>query len=167
MELNYRMDAQIDEDNLDVEVLQQPHLGLAYRKNLATMADKVRRLEEKLKVKRSQLIFEANEKPEEVLGAGIKPTLQVVEAYYRKDKKYRKLKKEWLDAVFDKEIAEGAKDEIAVSKKKSLELMVELFGKGYFVGPNVPHNLHEEVAKRKERSKNMNEGINLKFERKK
>jgi len=161
--LNYEKDVQIDETALDVEWLEQAPLALKYALYAARCNSEVRRLTELKKIIKSELIIEATANPKEVIGKD-KPTVADVEAFYTCHERYRKITEELLKAQEEAEFAETAKNEICFTRKKALEMLVELHGQQYFAGPQVPRNLTEEREKRR---KQADAGVALKMKRKK
>jgi hypothetical protein len=142
-ELNYEEDVKIDQDALDVEWLGQASLGLKYGRNVAHWHHVVARLEEEKKTMRSELIMEANKHPEKCCGKE-KPNAADIEAYYRSSENYQGVVSKLLDAQYEAEYAEVAKNEICYSRKSALENLVKLHGQMYFAGPKVPRNLSKE-----------------------
>lgn len=140
MELNYQKDVRIDESALDLEWLDQAELAVKYGIEWAALKKKVAILEEKVKVTRSQLINKAIEDPKTHLGLD-KTTVQAIEAFYRTDKKHKKLKQKLIEAQEELDLAEIAKNEIAFTRKSALENMTKLYIADYFAGPNVPRDL--------------------------
>lgn len=150
-ELNYEKDIDIDESALDVEWLEQGALALKYSRYAAQCANEVRRLEEVKKTIRSELILEANENPKELIGKD-KPNASDIEAYYRSHERYQKIVRQLLKAQEEAEFAEAAKNEICFTRKKALEMLVQLHGQQYFAGPRIPRNLTEERERRQKRA---------------
>lgn len=140
--LDYKNDVKIDPTSLELEWLDQAELAVDYGKEWSVIKKKVALLDEKIKVLRSKLIREAWEFPERCLKQP-KGSIQTVEAYYRNDKKHKKLKQEWIEAQEELDLVEVAKNEIAFTRKSALENMVKLYVANYFAGPTVPRNLME------------------------
>jgi len=143
IDLDFDRDSDIDEQALDVEWLEQTRLAVKYAKNSAYWNDKVRRLEERKKIIRSQIIIRANKSPSKTLGKD-KPTASDFEAYYRSQPEYIEAVDALNDAMEEAEYAEIAKNEICYTKKKALENLVILHGQQYFAGPSVPRDLSQE-----------------------
>lgn len=113
-----RADLALDRDNLPEEIVKQASAFFYYAEKKALANSAVRRLEEQIKVMRSQLTQRAFQKGEKVLGAGVKPTAVTVEAYYRSQPEYIALKAE-LDAALTKsELYDGAV--FAMHQKKAM-----------------------------------------------
>lgn len=159
--MNYEEDVQIDETALDVEWLEHGALALRYARHAAQCAAEVRRLEEVKKTIRSELILEVNANPEELIGKK-SPNAGDIEAYYRSHPRYQKAVEKVLAAQEEAEFAEVAKNEICFTRKKALEMLVQLHGQQYFAGPRIPRDLAEE---REIRQKKMNAGIARKMQR--
>ena len=150
--MNYEQDMKIDEAALDVECVNQARLALKYGRHWAECRQELQLAEENIKLVRSELIKEANEDPEGYLGAGIKPTAPVVEAYYRNHKRHKAAKKEWVDAQYEANVAEIAYKALTYDKKMALESLIKLHGQNYFAGPDVPRDLTQEMEIKNTRS---------------
>jgi hypothetical protein len=157
-ELNYEEDIKIDEKALDVEWIEQSALGLRYGRNLANWHRKVALADERKKTKRSELIIEANKNPEKCCNKK-SPNAADIEAYYRNHEEYKEAVKELIDAQYEAEYAEIAKNEICYTRKVALENLVRLHGQMYFAGPSMPRNLTEEWNKKQREA---NERIKIK-----
>lgn len=165
--MNYEKDIQIDENALDVELLNQSELAMQYGKHWADCYRNLQQAEENIKLVRSELIELANADPEEHLGAGVKPTKDNIESFYRNHEEHVKAKNEWIQAQYELNIADIAKKEISVTRKAMLLGLIELHGMNYFAGPITPRDLSFEAAnKRKERQKSSDSKISSKLKRK-
>lgn len=142
--MNYEEDIRIDETALDVEWLEQASLAMRYGKHWARCKMALTLAEEKIKVVRAELIKLANEDPDKYLGEGTKATAPNIEAFYRMHKRHKEAKQEWIDAQFELNIAEIAKNEISFTRKAALENLVVLHGQQYFAGPRIPRDLSEQ-----------------------
>ena len=147
--MNYEEDMYIDETALDIEILEQATLALKYGRYWAECRERVTRAEENIKVVRSELIKLANQDPDKYLGDGIKPTGPNIEAFYRSHPDHKEAKEEWIEAQFELDMAEVAKNEISFTRKAALENLVRLHGQQYFAGPSTPHDLSELREERK------------------
>ncbi len=163
--MDYEKDITIDENALDTEWLDQASLALKYAKHLTQLKARVARLEEKKKTKRSELILEVNENPIELMNKKT-PNAGDIEAYYRTNEEYKEIIKELLLVHEEAEFAELAFQEIAWTRKKSLEYLVILHGQQYFAGPKVPRDLSKEWEQR-EQQKRSDEGVGKKMKRRK
>jgi hypothetical protein len=167
--IDYKRDVKIDFDNLDLEWVDQAELARKYAEHLKGLKGEVRRLEEKKKTVRSELIDKINRDPDKYTGKE-RPNAADIEAAYRVDKEYKEVVEELLDAQEEAEYGEWVYNEISFTKKKSLEQLVQLYISQYFAGPSIPRNIREEYAKRKEeregKQRNVNEGIGQKLKRK-
>ncbi len=141
-EYDYKEDVNINPGELDVEWLKQATLYAKYSQLAPDANDRVRKLEQKLKVIRSQLILEASEKGEEILGKGVKPTGQPIEAYYRTHEKHIEAKKELFEAMYEAEMINNALFSLQ-QKKTALENLTKLVLSGYFAAPSIPRELGE------------------------
>lgn len=163
--MDYEKDLKIDENALDIEWLEQASLAMRWAKNYAVCRRRLTEAEEKIKIVRAELIKKVNRNPDKYLGEGVKPTAPVVEAYYRLHSKHIEAKEEWVEAQFELNIAEAAKNEISFTRKAALENLVILHGQQYFAGPKMPRNLNDEVQKRKERQEKANKRVSKKMKR--
>lgn len=162
--MDYEKEMEIDESALEQEWLDQTTLATKYGRNWAVCRQELTLAEENIKLVRSELIKEASEDPDHYLGADVKPTAPVVEAYYRNHTRHKEAKKDWVDAQFEANVAEIAYKEISYTRKAALENLVKLFMADYFAGPSTPKDITEE---REERRKRHNKGIGKGMKRKK
>ena len=155
MAMNYLEIKKIDETALDVEWLRQNAIAIKFGKHFAWCKKLEMQAEENVKIIKAQLIQKANNAPDRHLGVGIKPTGPNVEAFYRNHPDHKKAKQEWIDAVYEREMAEIAKWEASNGRKTILENLVRLHGQQYFAGPSVPRDLSKEwEAKEKQMAAN-------------
>lgn len=152
--MHYEKDMRIDEESLELEWLDQANLAFKYGSHWAECKRQLALAEENIKLVRSELINEVNENPDSCLGAGIKPTAPVVEAYYRNHERHIRAKQTWIDLQFETDIAEVAKWEISNTRKAALENLVRLHGQQYFAGPSVPRDITWERKQKGERANN-------------
>jgi hypothetical protein len=147
MERNYEKDCRIQEDALDVEFLEQPYLAIQYGRHWAHCQKLVNLAKENLEFIQAELTNKIAASPENYLG-DVKPTVQTIEATVKTNKKYTEAKLKYIEAQYELNIAEIAKNEISYTRKTSLENLVKLFSLNYFAGPNVPRNISEQAEKR-------------------
>ena len=141
--MDYKQDLKINPDQLDVEWLEQPLLFHKYSAKSAEANQFVRKCEERVKMTRSQLILEASQGGEEVIGTGIKPTAANIEAYFRGHSDHIKAKQVLHEAEHEAEMLNSAV--FAFHQRKSaLENLTKLHGQNYFAGPTIPRDLSEE-----------------------
>ena len=159
MDLDYEEDVEIDPDALDVEWLEQSSLAIKYAKYALHLQRKVKLLEEKKKTVKAELIREANEDPQKCCNKA-KPNAADIEAYYRTSERYKQIVKKLIDAQFEADIADVAKNEVCFTRKAALENLVLLYGQQYFAGPKVPRNIGAEWENRK-RDKQINKRIGM------
>lgn len=154
--IEYEEDLRIDADALDVEWLEQSERFAKYSR-LAAQADReAKKLSERMKTIRSELILQANKEPDTTLGVGIKATDAKVEAFYRTNKDYIKAKEELHDAEYIRDIMQNAV--MAFHQRKvALENLVRLQALNYFSVPSEPRNLSEEAKKRMDMARNKKE----------
>jgi len=164
--MDYEKDMKIDETALDVEWFEQAPLALRYGKYWARARRNLTIAEEKIKVVRAELIKLANLNPDKYLGKDVKPTGPNVEAFYRNHSRHKAAKDEWIEAQYNLNMIEVAKNEISFTRKAALENLVKLHGQGYFAGPKMPRNLTEEMQKRdKEVNKRIGSKLSHKMKR--
>jgi hypothetical protein len=156
MELNYENDIRIDENSLDIEWLEQANLAMEYGKNYARCRRVLTKASEKVKIVRAACIKEANENPGECCGKS-KPNAADIEAYYRSQDSHKEAKKEWVDAQYELDMAEVAKNEISFTRKAALENLVKLHGQQYFAGPSMPRDINLEAKKRRDQKQSDSE----------
>lgn len=138
---DYRTDMRIDDQMLDIEWEDQPELAMKYGRIWADAHKRLQQAEERVKIVRSELIKEVNEDPVKCTGKE-KPTVTDIEAYYRTHERHIEAKKEWIEAEYECNMAEIAKNEVSFTRKAALENLVILLGQDYFAGPKVPHDLN-------------------------
>jgi hypothetical protein len=151
-ELNYEKDIRISEGDLDLEWLSQAELAIKYGRIWAVAQRKLTLAEENIKVIRAELIAEANEDPKKCCKKE-KPNAADIEAYYRTHPDHKQAKEEWVQAQYECNMAEVAKNEFSFTRKAALENLVQLHGQNYFAGPKVPRNLSKERDEKEERQK--------------
>jgi hypothetical protein len=160
--MNYEDDIRIDDSALDVEWCEQANLSMRYGKHYAECRKALTLSEEKIKIVRAELIKLANQDPDRYLGSGVKPTAPNIEAFYRNHVRHKAAKDEWVEAQYELNMAEVAKNEISFTRKAALEALVTLHGQNYFAGPKMPRNLTEERANW---DKKVSAGISAKIQR--
>ena len=158
------IDLSIDESALDIECLGQTEIAWKYNK-LAKLAEKRTKLaHEKVKVCRSVLINEANKNPQECTSKA-KPNAGDIEAYYRSNKKYIKLKNRYIQLEYELSLLEDAVWRFN-QRDKSIDNLIKLHGLHWFAGPKIPRDLVKEVKNRNEFSqRRSNETVANKMKR--
>ncbi|MHA1828600.1 MAG: hypothetical protein ACTSX6_08130 [Candidatus Heimdallarchaeaceae archaeon] len=123
----FKEDIEIDEFNLDREWLRQAELYMEYAELAAKAQQKFRQIDEKLKVIRSELIQEAQEKLP-------KPIESNKEAYYRTHQRHKEAKEEYINAEYEADMYKNCL--FALNHKKSaLEYLVKLHCNNYNSSP--------------------------------
>jgi len=145
--MDYESDIRIDDTALDVEWLEQASLALRYGRHWAIRKRELTKAEERIKVIRAELIAEANSDPVKCCNKE-KPNAADIEAYYRNHKRHKEAKEAWVQAQYELDMAEVAKNEFSFTRKAALENLVRLHGQQYFAGPSVPRDLAEQRAAR-------------------
>jgi len=154
----FKIDASIDVENLDVELLAQPELRFKYIKEYRKAQKRKKFFEEKKKTIRSKLIREINNNPILFLGQGVKPTDTKVEAAYRLDKRYIRVIRRLIQAEYEEGVLEGATYAM-VDRRYSLEGAIELLKQDWFEGPNEPRNLHDILKLARDRIDDMSSAV--------
>lgn len=149
--MDYEKDIIIDVTSLDTEWADQASLALKYGRHWAKCRKTLTLAEEKIKVVRAELIAEANSDPSKYCGKD-KPNAADIEAYYRNHPRHKTAKDEWVDAQYECNMAEVAKNEFSFTRKAALEGLVTLHGQSYFAGPRIPRNLKEEWEEKQKKS---------------
>jgi len=139
-ELDYERDSEIDITNLDVELLMQSEIARKYGKYLVYIRAQEKRSHERVKTIRSELVDEVNRNPIETTNKK-SPNAGDIEAYYRRDEKYKQAKEEWIELAADLESAELAQREISYGRRRSIEGLIQLHGQQWYAGPKVPKNI--------------------------
>jgi len=142
-DLNFDQDLAIDETALDVEWLDQPRRYMKYCKLYAEAGHRVRRIEERMKILRSQIILKAASKG---TGRSGGPTQQQIEASFRVDAEHQRLKRLLNSTQHVYDLLNGAVFAFQ-QRKTALEQLVTLYGQQYFAGPSLPRDLSAERLK--------------------
>ncbi len=146
--INFEDDMVLDPDALDVAWTEQAAIFAKYARLSAKAETRVRRLHERVKVVRSEIVLKVSKSPERYLGKGVRCSDPKVEAYYRTDEKYIAAKDDLVRAQHTAELLR-----LAVSachqRRAALEGLCGLLQMEYFAGPRMPRNIKEEVAQRK------------------
>lgn len=159
--LNYEKDAQIEEDALDLEWLDQPSLMMKYAIAAADARAELDRAKERLDIVVAQLDREIRAKPSKF---GIdKVTEAVVEHTILLQPKRQEASNAVIKAKYESDMAYNAVKSIE-ARKDALENLVRLHGQQYFAGPKVPRDLGWE---RKERQKRSDAGVASRLKRNK
>ena len=159
--MDYEKDMTIDESALDVEWLDQPRLMLRYAKHAAKTRLEVERVKEKLDIVRAELDKKIRMDPEafEI----VKLTETFITSTILTQKEYQEANEEYLEAVYESNMAQGAVRAID-GKKTALENLVRLHGQQYFAGPSVPRDLSKEWEDR-EKQQRSDAGVASKLKR--
>lgn len=163
-EFDYDADLTINPFFLDAEFLNHARLAMKYNAEASRANKAAMEAEEKVKTKRSELVKLANEDPT-VMGKDIKPTAPNVEAFYRMHPEYKKIKQDWIEAVYYADLMRGAVAQFA-ARKCAIEGEIKLFGMNYFANPQEPRDLPEAVKRLEElKSKNTQQTIKERLNR--
>ena len=156
--MNYEDDIRIDESSLDVEWLEQPRLMMKYTRHAVDMRQVMDLARENLDLCKAELDKEIRNDPESFGLAKI--TEGAINNTIIAQQEYKTASKQYLDAKYEYEVAQGAVRAFD-QRKSALENLVRLHGQQYFAGPSIPRDLNEEVEKRKHQV-NKNVGGTLK-----
>lgn len=132
---DYEKELQIDILSLDTEWIQQPRLFMKYADLQSESRKELDELKQKQKVKRSELLLEAAEGGEELIGS--KPTVSAIDAWVESQKSYKELVQQIIDKEYELNILTGAVRAFD-QKKAALENLVRLWQGSYFSGPREP-----------------------------
>ncbi len=163
---DYARDTMIDPDALDVEWLAQASLARRYAANVAKLNKRVAEIEEELKVLKAELTRVVNKDPERYTHKK-KPNASDIEAYYRTRREYRNLKQAWIQAKYEAEYAALAHSEIAFTRKKALEKLVDLYIANYFAAPKGSNRMLSKEWERRQKDQDVNERIGKSMKRSK
>lgn len=164
-EFDYEEFMEIDEDSLDVEWLEQPKKMVQMVKIAAKVKINMERAKDNLAQVKAELAKKVRAAPEKY---GIeKITIDAVNDVVQTDAKYIEAYEEYLEAVYENEVASGSV-KATEQRKSSLENLVKLHGQQYFAGPKVPRNLSEQATlfrEKVQRSKEVKSKIGKRLKR--
>lgn len=142
-EFDYEEFMEIDEDSLDVEWLEQPKKMVQMVKIAAKVKINMERAKDNLAQVKAELAKKVRAAPEKY---GIeKITIDAVNDVVQTNAKYIEAYEEYLEAVYENDVASGSV-KATEQRKSSLENLVKLHGQQYFAGPKVPRNLSEQAT---------------------
>jgi len=147
-DIDFEKDLEIDIENLEVEATLQPELFFKYSRLAKEARENFDMLKMRLSVTESELAQKARIRPrafglQKVTEASIREAVQTHPKYITIYKKMIKAKS-YADLL---NRAQEAMDQ----RKRMLELLVQLHGREYFAGPNVPHTPDQFWKQIKER----------------
>jgi hypothetical protein len=143
--MNYESDIEIDETSLDVECLNQAVLMMKYTRHEAKCEKERDLSKEALGLVKAELDKKIRTNPEKY---GLeKITEGAIAALILQSKEYKEANEEYMETVYEANVAAGAVKSVD-QRKKMLELLVQLHGQSYFAGPKVPRNLSDERVKK-------------------
>lgn len=141
MDLNYEEDIRIDPEALDVEWLGQADLMRRYSKHAAEMKRAVDEAKERLEMGKAQIEMDIRADPDKY---GLsKVTEGAIQSTMVLQEEYQQLSKEYIDAKYESDIAQGAVRSVD-QRKTALQELVHLLSTSYFAGPQTPRNLSAE-----------------------
>jgi len=142
IERQYDEDLSIDTEALDVEWALQPQLFQKYSRMKALAAKTAKRMHERVKTTRSELVLKAGRGGADLIG--VNPTGPNVDAWVRAHPEYRKAKERQIQAEFILDLLDGGVFAFH-QRKAALENLVLLMNQEYFAKPKEPRNLPEEI----------------------
>lgn len=164
-EFDYEEFMDIDEDSLDVEWLEQPKKMVQMVKIAAKVKINMERAKDNLAQVKAELAKKVRASPEKY---GIeKITIDAVNDVVQTNAKYIEAYEEYLEAVYENDVASGSV-KATEQRKSSLENLVKLHGQQYFAGPKVPRNLSEQATlfrEKVQRSKEVKSKIGKRLKR--
>lgn len=164
-EFDYEEFMEIDEDSLDVEWLEQPKKMVQMVKIAAKVKINMERAKDNLAQVKAELAKKVRAAPEKY---GIeKITIDAVNDVVQTNAKYIEAYEEYLEAVYENDVASGSV-KATEQRKSSLENLVKLHGQQYFAGPKVPRNLNEQATlfrEKVQRSKEVKSKIGKRLKR--
>lgn len=164
-EFDYEEFMEIDEDSLDVEWLEQPKKMVQMVKIAAKVKINMERAKDNLAQVKAELAKKVRAAPEKY---GIeKITIDAVNDVVQTNAKYIEAYEEYLEAVYENDVASGSV-KATEQRKSSLENLVKLHGQQYFAGPKVPRNLSEQATlfrEKVQRSKEVKSKIGKRLKR--
>jgi len=135
----YKQDLKIDTEALEFEWRDQSELFMKYSELSALAKKTAKKIIERTKILRSELILEARQ-------SGEAKNASQEEAYYRGKPDYQKAIELQIEAEFEADILDGAVFAFH-QRKTALENLVRLAAQSYFATPEVPRDLGIEGEK--------------------
>lgn len=135
MKNDYEKESSIDVLALDVEWIHQPGRFMKYAEKQASAKRELDELKQELKVLESELLLQAAEEGEELIGS--KPTVAVVDAWVKSNKRHIEASKEIIQKDYELNILQSAVRAFD-QRKSALENLVRLWQGSYFSGPREP-----------------------------
>lgn len=132
---DYEKDLAIDANYLDAEFLGHAELFMKYAKEASVAKRNAARAEETVKTTRSMII-------RNLKASGEKLTESAIEAMYRTDVEYIRVKEEKVEADYYADLMTNAVFAFQ-SRKTALENLVKLYISEYNSGPSEPRDLSE------------------------
>jgi hypothetical protein len=153
--LNYENDLRIEDTALDLEYLEQSSLFMKYARHLAETQRDLDEAKQNLDIVKAETDKKIRETPDKY---GLeKVTDKAIEAIILTDKDCKKAYQDFLDAKYEKDMAQNAVNSMNM-RKDMLEALIKLNGQQYFAGPKVPRDLSSEAQKR-EKQRQTNKGV--------
>jgi hypothetical protein len=165
--MNYEEDIRIDETALEIEWLEQPALFMKYSRHAAQMSRELDEVKQNLDIVKAECDRDVRENPDKYNIA--KVTEGSVTSAILTSKKYKDAQKDYMDAKFEYDMAQGAVRAFD-QRKTALENIVRLHGQQYFAGPKVPRDItyqRQQKEQSAEVDRKVSAGIAGKIQRRK
>lgn len=157
--LDYQRDISIDESQLDIECLEQASLMMKYGRNEADAEEEYELKKQELDLVRAELDLQIRENPAKFeISSDVKLTEAVVSGTLIKQRRYKTVFQEYLDAKHELKVATNAVRAFQ-GRKNMLEALVDLYIGNYFSCPSAPRNIVQERKKKMERQQEIDNGI--------
>lgn len=153
---SFEKDMEIDVLALDLEWINQPKKFMKYAEHQSQARKELDELRQAQKVKRSELLLEAAEGGENLIGG--KPTVSAIDAWVESQKEYKEFIQEIINKEYEYNILSSAVKALD-QRKSALENLVKLWQGSYFSGPREPRDfsasdgIENEVKPKRKRSK--------------
>lgn len=164
--MDYRKALSIDRMSLDIECMKQASLYQEVIEDLANVTFNRDTCKEKLEVLKAEIDSEVRAAPEEY-GLVAKPTETAIRNIVICEPRTEAKTKEYLELCRQTALLSGAKGALE-HKKSALEMLVKLWGGGYWADPNVKEadkQSYEKEVVEKAENEELNENPRLKRRR--
>lgn len=145
---DFDKDSMVDPNRLHEECFNYARMAWKYGEALADAKEDRDLTHEKVKIQRSELILKARSDPESC-GLGKAPKNDQIEAYYRTNKEYIRLKEALIKAEHKVNVLQSGNNSIQFSKSTGLDLAVQLWKGEYFSVEGLPRDIPLEWKARR------------------
>ncbi len=143
--MSYESDMYIDENELEVELLEQPSLMARYSRLLAEAKRDRDLAKENLDLVKAEINMDIRDNPENYKLE--KVTESAIAACVLMEDDFKNAQKQLHEAEFEVNVLQGVLNAID-HRKSALENLVRLYGLNYFAGPSIPHNISDVRQRR-------------------